>query len=396
MTSPLRNKSQFSLPRLALMAGMLVVFQVPLPAQQVEWTLHKTPDNLHPSPIEQQMLWLMNRARANPPAEGSFLAATGDETIGFYLDYFGVKINLLRSEFNAIKPAPPAAFDRRLWDASRKHSEYLISIDSQVHTGQDVLLNQSGFNWSTARLSVFSYGESGLQAHAALNIDYGPSDTGMQVGRGHRAAIMANLPGPVLSNVGLAVVPDNNPLTEVGPDVFSGAYAAAVEGSKDGYNRFVVGTVWNDTNKNKMYDEGEGLSDVKVELDHGGWYARTGVAGGYAIPVTEAGDYILSFSGPKFPKTHSRALTVGNVSVLADAEMTSLPASISIPFTSSIRIDSAGAVVLTWSGGQGPYQVQSTHSLDGAWQNVGTPIQDHSITLPRDGSGCFYRVRDGG
>ena len=35
-------------------------------ASDTEWTLHKTADNQHPDGIEQQMTWLMNRARTDP------------------------------------------------------------------------------------------------------------------------------------------------------------------------------------------------------------------------------------------------------------------------------------------------------------------------------------------
>lgn len=46
-----------------------------------EWSRHKSNDGAVPSNAEQRMLWLMNRARANPTAEGVFLANTGDADV---------------------------------------------------------------------------------------------------------------------------------------------------------------------------------------------------------------------------------------------------------------------------------------------------------------------------
>jgi hypothetical protein len=50
-------------------------------APSLEWTYHRTGDNAHPDANEQQMMWLMNRARANPTAEGEWLAAVDDPAI---------------------------------------------------------------------------------------------------------------------------------------------------------------------------------------------------------------------------------------------------------------------------------------------------------------------------
>ena len=40
----------------------------------VEWEYHKTSDNRHPNGNEQQLMWLMNRARSNPIVEGIWFA----------------------------------------------------------------------------------------------------------------------------------------------------------------------------------------------------------------------------------------------------------------------------------------------------------------------------------
>lgn len=379
-------------------AKMMWCFSItllPASAQQVqEWTIHKTADGSHPSALEQQLVWLMNRARANPLAEGNFLAATGDPGTIDAISYFSVDIARMKQEFAAIPARPPAVFDRRLYEASRQHSEYMISLDTQTHDGQAEQVVQSGYDYLSVRLNIFAYAENAVHCHAGLNIDYGgpPSEGGMQAGRGHRLAIMAaDQTVPVFSSVGFAVVPENNASTEVGPLVFSGAYAAAQENDTDSFNRFVTGTVWNDANKNAFYDSGEGLANVRVELDRGGWYAVTGAAGGYAIPVTAAGTYRIFFSGGAFPGGWSRDVTVGGVSVAVDAEVSSIPVT-PLPFACTLRLNSSGGLTLSWTGGTPPFQVQQSRQLAEGWTNTGNPTQATSMDLPLSATSGFFRV----
>lgn len=282
-----------------------------------EWTYHKSPDGLDPEPGEQKMLWYMNRARTDPEAEGIWLATMTDPSVVSARNYFDVDTAALQTAFNALDAKPPAAFDIRLHDASMLHSLALIERDSQDHDGQFALVYESGFPCNGGRASVFSYTRSPIYGHAALNIDWGYGPGGMQDPPGHRQAIMGvwSGGGAGLTNVGLALVPENDGATQVGPLVFSGAYCQAGGG---GFNRFIVGTVWSDLDDDDEYDEGEGLNDVLVVPDHGTYYAITGVAGGYAIPITSAGSYSVSFSSGDLGAEIVRTVEVGAASVLLD------------------------------------------------------------------------------
>ena len=103
-----------------------------------EWLIHKTEDGAHPSAKEQQMMWLMNRARTNPIEEGKWLV--GDtlplptNVSGEYAAR-GISDQLVKDEFKAIPPQIPGAFNRLLYEASKGHSEFMIADNRQSHDG---------------------------------------------------------------------------------------------------------------------------------------------------------------------------------------------------------------------------------------------------------------------
>ncbi len=293
---------------------------------QIEWTLHKSADGVHPDANEQSLLWLMNRARQDPAAEGVFLAGVDDTDVQSALGYFDVNLGVLMQEFAAIAVKPPAAFDARLYAAALDHSLYLIANDAQNHTGQFDRVATAGFHAWGMRGNVFSYADSALYGHAGFNVDWGGSDgTGMQTGRGHRLAIMS-IDGDY-ANVGLAAVPEANATTGVGPLVVTGNYAYAATSYPDHYNRFLVGTVWEDLDGNDRYDAGEGIADVEVVPSVGSYFAVTGAAGGYAIPLpaaVAAGPVAVSFSGGAVP-AYTTLSDVGATSELVDYAVTNAP-----------------------------------------------------------------------
>jgi hypothetical protein len=288
-------------------------------APAAEWTYHRTADGQHPNGDEQALVWLMNRARSNPAAEGQWLATESNADVASGRVFFQVNTTLLQSEFASYAAKPPAAFDARLYQAAKVHSDDLIARDAQDHEQQFNRITAAGFRYTQARASVFSYAESVLNAHAAWNIDWGPGDgTGMQPGRGHRLAVMAIASD--YTNVGFAAVAEANPATKVGPMVVTGNYCRAVENGVDHFNSFLVGTVWQDKNNNSRYDPGEGYGNVMVTPNQGTHYAVTAAGGGYAIPMTASGALTVNFSGGGVPDA-SRNVTVSGSSVLLDYQI---------------------------------------------------------------------------
>lgn len=292
-------------------------------APDTEWTFHKTPDGSHPNGHEQQIVWLMNRARANPTEEGLWLASSSDPEVAGGRDYFGVDLDKLENEFAAIAAKPPAAFDNRLYAAAFAHSTDLIARDAQDHNQQFDRITDEGFQFWSARISVFSYASSGLNAHAAFNIDWGPDypddGDGMQAGRGHRMAIMSA--DGDYTNVGIAAIHETDDQTEVGEYVTSANYCLADSNIVNHFNKFIVGTVWDDANDNGQYDPGEGIANVMVKADQGTYYAVTGVGGGYAIPVIDNGSHRVTFTGTGLPGKYIKSAMINDQSVLVDIEI---------------------------------------------------------------------------
>jgi hypothetical protein len=302
------------------------------------WVFHESADGLHPNGEEQEMLWLQNRARQDPTEEGLWLASETDPDVAGGRDFFNVNLNMLRNQFAALPATPPAAFDRRLYEAARAHSiDELIAQpppqNNQTHNGQFERVITAGFEANGGRGSVFGFADNALNAHAALNIDWGNTASGMQNPPGHRLAIMESW-----DNVGLALVPDDDAVG-FGPLVFTGNYMNADTQAADHHHRFLVGTVWSDLNANGRYDAGEGFPDVTVTPSGGAFFAITSPGGGYAIPITAAGTYDVTFTGAGVPPSSVVTATVGADSELVDLE-------IPVPEPGAVLLLATGAAVL--------------------------------------------------
>jgi hypothetical protein len=77
---------------------------------------------------------------------------------------------------------------------------------------------------------------------------------------------------------------------------------------------------------------------------------------------------------------------------------TAVRASISLPAPAAIHLTLArdgSEVVLTWTGEQGPYQVQQTTVLGdpASWEDLGGPVQTNSMRIPIGPGTLLLRVR---
>lgn len=275
----------------------------------VEWIYHKSDDGSHPNGNEQMLVWLMNRARQNPRAEGDWLATTPEPDVADWRRWYNVSGAALTRFFTGYPVKPPAAFDIRLYQAAQNHSAKLIARNGCTlsHSGQFKAVDTAGFRWVKLCGSMVDP-KTPLSGHAGWNID------GNAAGGGHRNAIMSLGPCANTSSVGVAMEPHS------GNFCTTGNYAKAKVNGVDHFNTFLVGTVWRDRNGNGRYDPGEGYGNIEVMPDKGGYFAKTASGGGYALPMVKPGSYTITFSGRGLP-AGVKQVKVGGESVLLDYQI---------------------------------------------------------------------------
>ena len=91
----------------------------------------------NPTKEEQFYLELINRARANPPAEGFRLAGLTDPNILGAYSVFGVNLVLMQAQFATVLPSPPLSMNATLATAARAHSQNMLQNNYQGHNGPD-------------------------------------------------------------------------------------------------------------------------------------------------------------------------------------------------------------------------------------------------------------------
>lgn len=269
-----------------------------------------------PTDNEQLYLELINRARANPPAEGVWLANLTDPDVVSAINYFNVDLGQMMTEFNAISPAQPLAFNSILIGTARVHSQNMYDQQTQAHvlSGESDLgtrIHDAGYSWSSVGENIYAYSESTLYGHAGLQIDWGSdaggTDHGMQSERGHRA----NTHNANYREIGVGIKDGVN--GPVGPQLVTEDF-----GAQSSSTPLITGVAYLDVNTNSFYDVGEGLGNVTVEVSGANYYAITAASGGYAVPVPGDGDYTVTFTAPD-GGVHTTNVTVASgLNVKAD------------------------------------------------------------------------------
>lgn len=298
---------------------------------------------------EQYYLELINRARANPAAEGVLFAATNDPDVLSAYAFFNVNLALMQTEFNALPVRPPLAMNAKLLQAARAHSQDMFTNAFQGHTSTngDALAKRAadaGYNTPSALgENVFSFAKSVFQGHAGFEVDWGndiPADNdGMQRDRGHRVNIHADYRevgiGMVLGTNSKTV---NNVTTTVGPQLVTQDFGTGNPNS----SAFVLGVVYYDLNGNSFYDAGEGIGGVTVNVDGASFHAVTTNAGGYAIPVsTSAANRSMTFTGLGFNGADTAVIGASGNNVKVDFAPAYVPPSVTGPAAASTTTPTA-------------------------------------------------------
>ena len=248
-----------------------------------------------PTDEEQLYLELLNRMRANPTAEGQRLANTTDPNILSAYAQFNVNLSLMQAEFATNPPVPPLAMNAQLMSAARWHSGDMFTNQYQGHyqTNGSIVMSPgdriatNGYKASAWGENVFSYSDSVPFGHAGFAVDWGNAPGGMQTPPGHRE----NMLSPLFREVGVGVVDGVN--GTVGPQLVTQDFATQTTSFP-----FITGVVYFDLNGNGFYDLGEGVGGVMVNTPSSAYFAMTANSGGYAIPVSSNGNYVLTFTAP--------------------------------------------------------------------------------------------------
>ena len=268
-----------------------------------------------PSQDEQYYLELLNRARMNPPAAGVEISNTTDPDVSFEFTYWDAQDaneptrDSIKSDFAKYQPKQPLAMNASLLAAARAHSQDMLDNNYQGHQGTD-----GSWPWDRAQKAGYpslypgtspyvgenaaAYARSVYDAYAGWLIDFGvPNDTQY----GHRNNCLEFKTGSDSINPGY---------TECGPGMISdpGAGYPTHTGPLvstldlgDAGKHFILGVVYNDLNKNGLYDPGEGVAGVRIDVPGAAYYAVSATQGGYAIPYSGANGMVtVTASGGPF------------------------------------------------------------------------------------------------
>jgi hypothetical protein len=241
-----------------------------------------------PTAEEQYLLELINRARANPAAEGRRLAITTDPDIVTAMRYYHITGASLVRDFTNYPAKPPLAFHPSLIQSARAHSTDMAVHNFQDHRGSDgstfpSRLLAAGYSGGIdMNESIYAYALSPDQGHASFVIDWGVASLA------HRK-IMFNYVGSVFNEIGIGLVRASG---QVGPWVLTQDYGLRRPVS------YIVGVVYRDKDHNGFYSVGEGIKGVTIMPDSGMYYTVTSTSGGYALPLSSTNGMVtLTYSG---------------------------------------------------------------------------------------------------
>ncbi|MEO5914983.1 MAG: CAP domain-containing protein [Luteolibacter sp.] len=290
----------------------------------------------NPSAEEQYMLELVNRARANPTAEGLFLANTGEAGVDFGIEFFHVNLARLELDFASYAPRPPLAFNAKLLASSRRQSKDMAKNNFQDHVGSDgstisSRVADADYAASSASENIYSnLVSTTLFAHAGFNIDWGNDTDGVQADLGHRMSIMGF--GPTdYREIGISIV------SRRGADAEEFGKLSVTQdfGNRSPSPDFLLGVAYYDVNENGICEPGEGLSGIKVKPATGSWHAVTSTSGGYSIPFsTDPGASDVTFSGGGLKTPLTKDFTIDGENKKVDLRITS-----GTPFVSLVPLD---------------------------------------------------------
>jgi len=278
-----------------------------------------------PAPAEQLVLEMINRARADPSAEGTRLATFSPVPLP------GGDIREGLSNPSNVGVRPPLAMSAMLHATALAHSDDMYNRDYFAHDTLspptqtwDQRINAGGYVGSIGENIATSSSGTAAFLEDFLMVDWylGAGGTPTPVpNRGHRVNL-------------LDVDSGSAPYREIGVGYHLGA-SARPSGFKDfltedfgrrsGVGPFLVGVVFDDTSSS-TYTTTNGCAGVTISLKSGGsYYAVSASAGGYSFPVGTSGTVIVLATGGIFTtNTVAKAVNLKGENVKVDFKKSDL------------------------------------------------------------------------
>ncbi len=232
-------------------------------------------DSGDPTPEEQLILEYINRARANPTAEGTRLGISLWESL---------------CDPNAVGIRPPLAMNKILLQLAHYHSwdmytsNYFGHHDLSGHNPSQRMTDAGYGPWTWGENIATGGGGSATNLADDLMVDPGVSC------RLHRV----NLFNGDFKEVGVGYYTAATPNPSRWGHFLTQDFGSASIGS------FLVGVIYNDADDDNFYDIGEGVSGVQIVPSEGSYYAVSSTSGGYAFPIGNSGTMTVTASDSRF------------------------------------------------------------------------------------------------
>ncbi len=358
---------------------------------------------------EQYLLELLNRTRSAPTAEAQRFrdmtdpaktpAAALDWDVKDAYTYFGVNLSLMQSQYATVAAAPPLAPNAKLMAMARSHTEWMFANRMERHAelptetdSQSILrrFQATGYQVQTGGENIYAYARSVMHAHVGFEVDWGTGTGGMQNPPYHRNSNHK----AEYREVGVGVKKGLTGYTwdDVGP--YLGTVDLAVEHNS---GVFVTGVAYSDLNGNGLYDVGEGVGGLRVDVSGASYHAVTSAGGGYAVPVpATGGTYTVTFSGLNCDHATTVTVPAGkNVKVdyvaphAAPAVAVENPVYIGTPLAAEVAAP-VGATGIDWSVGTkvaaAPFDCNSGN---GVTYSI-VPVASYPLTISVNGRVAWH------